>query len=65
MRYPLTVEEYLQRDGSVCPYCGSCDIEGGDPDYAGPIITYVATCNDCRLRWEVVYKMVSYEEVPI
>jgi len=56
-------KEYLDKDASVCPYCGSDVIENGDRDYAGTIFYQDVGCWNCNAGWREVYQLVGIEEV--
>lgn len=47
---------------SNCEYCGSSDIEGGDPEVDGDSAFVPVHCNHCNSQWNEVYKFVGIED---
>ena len=47
---------------SNCGYCGSPDIEGGDPEVDGGSAFVPVHCNHCNSQWNEVYKFAGIED---
>ena len=47
---------------SHCEYCGSSDIEGGDPEVDGDSAFVPVHCNRCNSQWNEVYKFAGIED---
>ena len=64
MSRKLTDQQYVQRQGLVCPFC-----QGDDLDTRSPVTlkTDVATqeirCNACGKVWDDVFTLSGYREV--
>ena len=57
---PKQEKEYVEADGSICPFCGEHDINGVGPyDGVGTIITLLVECNDCGERWHDIYTLTG------
>jgi hypothetical protein len=57
------IEKYIKCDGSYCPYCGSCNIEGsGDRNADGNWISSAVECLDCGCNWLDIYELVDIVE---
>jgi formate dehydrogenase maturation protein FdhE len=52
-------KKYLEQRGSVCPFCGSWDIEGGSMDFEAGEIAQRISCHKCNERWTDVYKLAA------
>jgi uncharacterized Zn finger protein len=55
------VEEYLETDGTVCPFCGSDNITADYFDEEG--VYRIVNCLACGEYWKDIYQLVgiSYE----
>jgi ssDNA-binding Zn-finger/Zn-ribbon topoisomerase 1 len=56
----LTQKEYLEKEGTVCPVCGSNEIRGGEPEFNGPIIYEDVRCTKCEFLWFETYELKSF-----
>lgn len=56
------VEEYLETDGSICPFCKSDNITTGS--FNGEGVYQDVICLDCGEYWKDIYQLVGiyYEE---
>lgn len=59
----LTVEEYIEQEGGVCPFCGSGQLEGGTTDMGGLRATQNVWCNVCDREWFDEYRLVGFYAV--
>jgi len=55
------IKEYLDKDASVCPYCGSNNIENGVTKYEYMIYQEI-WCRNCDMCWWETYQLVGIEE---
>jgi len=51
---------YLESGGSICPECGSSDIEGGKVDWDS--MAKEVDCKSCGFGWWDIYKLVGMEK---
>jgi len=51
------VIDYIQSDGSYCPYCKSSNIEGMEFEYEGTYRRVI--CLECGEQWKDIYKLVG------
>lgn len=51
------VEEYLETDGTVCPFCGSDNITAGCFDGEG--VYQDVECLACGEYWKDIYQLVG------
>jgi transposase-like protein len=61
---PLTKEQkkaYLEHD-TLCPYCGSEDIEGGDAIFGNGQQWQNVICNSCGKKWTDEYTLTNILE---
>lgn len=57
------INEYVRRGGSVCPYCGSRDLEAGSMEADGNYSWCVVDCNHCHAQWHDSYRLVGLIEM--
>lgn len=57
---PLSDAQYVQRGGSVCPYCGSTDIYCESFDVEARTVTQGVYCTSCDAEWYDVYTLTGY-----
>jgi len=51
-----TKKKYLKSKGTICPYCGSKEIEGtGSLDYDGDYVSNGVVCLSCDKGWGDIY----------
>lgn len=50
-------QDYIDSEGSACPFCASDDIEGAGVAVESGIATQRMFCNDCEESWEDVYTL--------
>lgn len=60
----MNVRAYLESGGSICPSCGSKDIEGGKSEFDADYCTLEVDCRDCDYGWFDIYKLTGIEERP-
>lgn len=59
----MTDEEYSQRQGQLCPFCESDEIETiDDLDADGDCAWQGVVCRDCEKQWTDLFKLVGFEE---
>ena len=54
--------KYLREKGSVCPFCGSRDLDAEDPEVDGPTGSVEVTCGNCQSSWNDVYTLSDISE---
>lgn len=59
---PLTTEEYVQKGGTSCPFCGATDITGGPVEIDAGIASQPVSCNECDKEWWDEYALTGYVE---
>ena len=57
MKTDESERQYLIDGGSVCPSCGSDQIEGDSFSTSKNVCWQVVTCSDCGASWEDVYSL--------
>ena len=55
--------EYLKSGGSICPFCGGKDIEGGNTEADGTSVWIEILCENCGSRWHDIYTLTDIEEI--
>jgi predicted nucleic-acid-binding Zn-ribbon protein len=53
---------YEKAGHSICPFCGSKDIEGGSFDVTGDEVSQELTCQKCDRRWYEFYILTSISD---
>jgi len=57
------IKDYVRQGGTICPYCGSREIEGGTMDADGDYVWCVVDCNNCHMQWQDSYRLVGLIEM--
>ena len=57
----LTDTEYVEAEGSNCPYCRSVDLLAHLPEMEAGKIEVQEECLDCDRQWWAVYKLTGWE----
>jgi len=55
--------EYVEENGCFCPFCGSRNIEGTNPDITDNGVEVEVECLDCEESWTDYYKLAGIVEV--
>lgn len=50
---------YIGARATICPYCGSGNIEGGDREADSGVMTQTVKCNKCKRTWTDIYRLVD------
>ena len=62
----LTEKEYVKTGGSVCPKCGSDEIEAtGRTNLDGSYVYSSVMCEDCSFEYEDHYELVGYSAAEV
>jgi hypothetical protein len=56
------IEEYIAKDGVICPYCGSKDLHTGDTDWDCGVMWMSCMCGDCDREWVDQYTLSGISE---
>ena len=56
------VNLHISRNGNICPFCDSDQIEGGDFDVANGYTKQRMNCLECDKSWSDIYKLVDVKE---
>jgi hypothetical protein len=56
----ITEKEYVDRLGSICPFCGSHDIVGDHVEIDAFGASQEVSCNDCSGVWTDLYSLTGY-----
>jgi len=59
----LSNEEYVEKDGGVCPFCLSDNIRGGDFDMGDTTVYLNVICKACGAEWTDEYNLTGFEVV--
>lgn len=59
----LSDKEYADVKGTVCPVCGSDDLDGGSVDIDAGTATQEVVCLECLSSWTDVYTLTGYADV--
>tara|TARA_Y100000034_G_C6646851_1_gene282998 strand:- start:303 stop:512 length:210 start_codon:yes stop_codon:yes gene_type:complete len=54
-------QNYLDKKGCVCPFCGSENIEAGPLEADGMVAWSSVGCDDCEKTWQDEYNLVNVE----
>lgn len=58
---PLTNEQYLAKDGCVCPHCQSANItSSADVRFEGTVIFQPVQCHDCGEKWQDQFNLTGW-----
>ena len=57
----MNVRAYLESGGTICPDCGSKNVDAGQFDFDSPL-AQERGCNDCGFTWLDIYKLVGMEK---
>ena len=57
---PKQKKKFL-KNPSVCPFCGSNDIEGKLPEIDCGACWQSVSCVACKRKWDEIYKLVDVE----
>jgi hypothetical protein len=60
---PLTDDEYISKQGSICPACRSDNIEGEDIEVTSGGTYQNCWCLDCHARWVDCYALCGYSDL--
>lgn len=55
-------QKYLSGSGSVCPFCSSTNLSGGEFDMGNGQVWQNIVCNGCKKEWSDIYTLTSIEE---
>ena len=53
-------KNYLENDGTRCPFCGSKKIRAYSPDVDGATVWISVDCEDCKKEWEDQYQLIGF-----
>lgn len=56
------VFQYVQHQGTKCPYCDSQDLEGGCMEGDGNAVYLPVTCLECGKTWSDIYTLTDILE---
>jgi formate dehydrogenase maturation protein FdhE len=56
-------EEYIDRIGTMCPYCGSAKTIDGNITDKGSYCLRNMSCYDCHKQWNDIYTLTDIEEI--
>jgi len=59
----LTSEEYVAKEGMLCPVCHGDDITGGCPEVDGSAVWANVDCNRCNAHWTDYYRLQGYDNL--
>ncbi len=62
---PERIKTFLDSKGTVCPFCGSEDIETVAGFFRGVRCSGIVRCHSCNEEWLAVYNLVGTETVKI
>lgn len=62
---PLTDEQYVARNGSICPACSSSQIRAGDIEVDGATAWQSVSCLHCEATWNDMYALKGYSELEV
>ena len=58
----LSHRQYIQSDGTLCPFCGSASIEGlAGVEVDARTARQEMGCGECGRFWHDLYQLVGYE----
>ena len=58
----LSNEEYVSRDGTICPSCGGIDVHTSKVESDVHTLYQDCTCGSCGAIWTDEYKLTGYGE---
>jgi hypothetical protein len=59
----LSPKEYAERQGAVCPVCGSKNIVAGNGETRSDIRTENIDCNGCGASWTDIFTLSGYDNL--
>ena len=59
----LTEQEYVYKQGAVCPVCGSANLTVDNMDVDGAEGSQPVSCDDCGREWTDNYQLTGYCEL--
>lgn len=59
----ITAQVYVAKGGSICPNCGSSDINGGPVEVDASTAWQEITCQDCSASWNDLYQLTGYADL--
>ena len=60
---PISVKEYVENNGSVCPVCQSREIRGQGFSIDGTVASQGVSCLKCGSQWQDIYQLAGYSEL--
>jgi transposase-like protein len=61
----ITSEQYVAKQGAVCPCCGSSSIRGESIEVDGDGASQSISCDDCEATWIDTYQLIGYIELEV
>jgi len=58
----ISIEEYLQNGGDICPECQAEDVTAKMMEVDGMTAWQPVYCKECGAEWTDVYELQSYEK---
>ena len=55
----VQIQEYVDKNGLYCPFCGSMGLHTGKPEVGDSIIWQSVRCVDCGREWDDRYDLTS------
>ena len=63
--FEKSMEDYIEKGGVGCLFCGSDNIEGGFIEIDVGRALQKIGCNECSAEWQDVYKLVDVDNIQI
>jgi len=60
---PAFKRKYLEKSGSLCPFCESSGLSSGPIQADGPVAWAEVECEDCGASWQDVWALVDMAKV--
>ncbi len=59
---PAYKKKYLEKSGSLCPFCESSGLNSGPIQADGPVAWAAVECEDCGASWQDVWSLIDITE---
>jgi hypothetical protein len=63
--FPLSQDAYKAGCGSICPNCGSSNVEGDSIDIDAGVATQEDGCLACDASWKSSYQLIGYSDLVV
>lgn len=62
-QYPASQMQHVANNGTLCPCCGSAEIQAGSIELNEDRVTHEVFCLDCDAEWDDIYLFSGYDNL--